>query len=114
MLLWDLLGAFILTYFVSRGALALLSLIIRTNPILKVAGAHLFSWVIIALLLGLLRSNAYYPFMIDAGLIYFLPQALWLLFDMLRIPKASSSRSSRSRSSSQSTAATTTTGDPTA
>ncbi len=114
MLLWDLLGALILTYFVSRGALTLFSLVIRTNPILKIAAAHLLSWVIIALLLGLLRSNAYYPFMIDAGLIYVLPQALWFLFDMLRIPKASSSRGSRSRSSSRSKAAATTADDPSA
>lgn len=114
MLVWDLPGALILTYFLSRGTLAILVMAIRSNAVWRIAAAHILSWLAIALLLGLLRSNAYYPFMADAGLIYILPQALWFLFDVARIKKASPSRSSRSRSRSASTGAATAGSDPAA
>jgi hypothetical protein len=93
MLALDVLGAVILTYFVSRITL-LLAKGVRP-PRLGVFVAHLAAWLLIAGTLGLLRSNSHYPFAADAGLIYLLPQALWLLFDSARLPERRSSGSSR-------------------
>jgi len=81
----DIVGALIVTYLVSRAALYPL----RGKPkkLATLAIVHVCSFLVIALTLGLLKANSYYPFSADAGLIYLLPQIFWFAVDLARFTK---------------------------
>jgi hypothetical protein len=77
-----LLGAVVITYFVSRGTLFALKRL-RGNASYVVT-AHTASWVLIELAVGLAKSNIYTPFAVSAGLIYLGPQLVWMIVDLAR------------------------------
>lgn len=81
---WEVVGGLIVTYAVSR--LLLHALRGRVSGMALLLAVHLGSWLLIALALGLIRSNFYEPFLLSAGLHYVLPQIFWLCVDRLRAP----------------------------
>lgn len=74
------IGALLITYFLTRG-LGWLGL--RHPPVIKLFAAHVLSLVAITLLVVALRypSNAYESSQLT---VYFVAQAIWLVFDLYR------------------------------
>ena len=77
-----MMGALVVTYVLSRGFIKLLGATERRSPVYLV-GAHVLSFVVVALIVGLLRAY-WSPFEITAVLPYVLPQILWFVLDLAR------------------------------
>lgn len=79
-----IISAVIITYFGSR----LAGWAIRANrAVWRLLCAHLICLGVFAIVLGLVKSNPYQPFVYEAALPLLLPQLLWLGFDFLRRPQ---------------------------
>lgn len=74
----NIVGALIITYYVSRVFLILLKGRVRTA--VRVPVAHAASWVLIALFVFWLEW-----FSVGAGLIYLGPQLLWFVIDRVQL-----------------------------
>lgn len=77
---WALLGALVLTYFVSR-----LGLRLAGGSVAGLIGVHLASYLLLAAVSGFIRGGM--SLFDTRGLVvYLLPQLLWLALDLLRRP----------------------------
>jgi hypothetical protein len=76
------IGALIVTYFVSRAMLFLLRRWRRNAS--GLVAAHAASWIAIEFVVGISKSHGYQPFVLWAGMIYLLPQLIWLGVDLAR------------------------------
>ena len=74
------IGALVLTYFLSRG---LRHLGLRPPAVTKLVAAHVVSLVILALLVVALRTPSD-TFRVDQLWVYVFAQAAWLLLDLYR------------------------------
>ena len=75
-------GALIATYFLSRLFLHLMRGRIPAG-MASVVLAHLLSFVLLAVFVGLLKSY-YTPFAYDASVVFIVPQLIWLVIDFAR------------------------------
>ena len=74
------IGAFIATYFLSRGLLVAFSGLLGWP---RIAAAHLVSLSLLVLFTGFLK-NYFVAFPVTETLIYIVPQICWLAFDNMR------------------------------
>ena len=78
-----LIGAFIISYFVSRLMLVLLKG--RSSGLQALIVANIASLILLTAFVGLLKAYMG-PFLWTGGLIYIAPQIFWLVTDLLRRP----------------------------
>lgn len=82
-------GTLAITYFLSRAALLLLG---GLPPSSRITSAHVASFAIIAVLMGLMRANADQVFVYAAAKPYAIPQLIWLAYDYFRAGDGASFR----------------------
>lgn len=77
---WALLGAFVLTYIVSR-----IGRRIAGSSVARLVGVHAASYLLLAALSGFVRGGMNL-FETRGLVVYLLPQLLWLALDLARRP----------------------------
>lgn len=78
-----LIGALLATFILSR--LTLFGARSVATGAVRVVLAHAISFGLLAVFVGLLKAY-WVPFLWDAGLIYLVPQLVWMGYDLIRLP----------------------------